>query len=308
MGERIDKLLASQTGYSREFVQEQILLGRVSVNGKKISKVGQRIHPNDRIETDFKEDKPLDLIPIAYPLQIIYEDHDLLAIDKPQGMIVHPASSNSGPTLIHYLLHHFNNNDEFRTTSPTRPGLVHRLDRGTSGVMVIAKHRKALDHLAAQFKARTTRKTYEAIVWGEMKEKGIYRSKMGRDLKERKRMSSRTDKGKEAVTEWQRLQSHPQFTWLRLFPKTGRTHQLRVHLTEDKHPIVADKLYEIRSVTRWKEAVPASLKAEIEKHPFPFLHAKELEIEHPTEHRPLHFKSPLPDHFDTLWKAIQQCK
>jgi 23S rRNA pseudouridine1911/1915/1917 synthase len=303
---RLDSFLSKATGKSRTFVQEQIKLGRVLINGKPPKKASDKLRVGDKVTADFEE-KPVfsELTPIAFPLDILFEDKDLLVLNKPQGLVVHPASGHKGETLIHYLLHHLKDSESFLETSSTRPGLVHRLDRGTTGVILIAKTREIQEALSAQFKSRKVEKIYEAIVWGKMKPMGTMKSNIGRDRNDRKKMSSRTAKGREAVTRWQALFSSLHFTHVELYPKTGRTHQLRVQLTEALHPIVGDDLYGVGSAKKRAQALSEDLQKQVSEITQTFLHAKSLAFSHPTTGENMVVTAPRPEPFDKFLSVMR---
>jgi 23S rRNA pseudouridine1911/1915/1917 synthase len=293
---RLDVFLVEQTGKSRAAIQETIKTGNVLVQGKT-SKASYTLKRGDKVECTFEEEPSLDLIPVPGNLSVLYEDETLIVINKPQGLVVHPSPTSKKTTLVHHLLHHLKNNPNFLETSTTRPGIVHRLDRGTSGVIVIAKSRKAHEELSRQFKAREVKKTYEAIVWGVMKNSGVFRSVIGRDKRDRKKMSSKTVKGRDASTAWEKISDNGIFTHVVLQPRTGRTHQLRVHLTEANHPIVGDDLYGVGSAKRRLGALTENWKDALKEVTQTFLHAKKLEFTHPNTQKPLSFEAERPINF-----------
>lgn len=303
---RADLLLSRKTSCSREFVQQQIKAGRVKRNGEVFDKPAQKLQPGDTITGHFVERPPQNLDPVSFPLEILYEDKNLLVINKPQDMVVHPAVGYSGPTLVHHLLHYFGNESEFRETSEARPGIVHRLDRGTSGVLLVAKNRTALEKLSAQFKNREVKKEYESIVWGKMGKQGKFESVIGRDSRDRKKMSTRTTAGREALTLWKATEHFAHFTHVALFPHTGRTHQLRVHLTEAGFPIVGDPLYRRRAVGKAEKELSAALKTLIEQLKHPFLHARKLSFTLPDKGTTVECVAKRPEIFDTFLRAAKE--
>jgi len=303
--ERLDVFLAKKTGESRSFIKNQILHGQVQVNSMPVTKVSERLKPGDVVSGAFQQEIQTKLEPIAYPLDILFEDEALVIINKPQGMVVHPAPGHRGETLVHYLLHHLEQNRDFLELEKTRPGIVHRLDRGTSGVLVVAKNRKALEKMALQFKARTLKKIYEAIVWGRTKPEGTIKSALGRHVSDRKKMSSRTRKSREALTIFKRLMEFPHFSHLEVHPWTGRTHQIRVHLSEAGHPIVGDELYATRSLENRKKQLSPMLPTALETITAPFLHARDLEFTHPLTGRLLRISALRPTHFQKFLDLIR---
>src|SRR6185436_1138642 len=212
--------------------------------------------------------------PEALPLPILYQDKDLIDVDKPAGMVVHPAAGHASGTLVNALLHHID--DLSGIGGEKRPGIVHRLDRGTSGLMVVAKHDTAHEELARQFRDREVEKEYDALVWGEVQAGRRIDSPIGRDPGNRKKMSARARRSREAVTRIVRAEHlHPSVTLARVAIHTGRTHQIRVHLSAIGHPIVGDPLY--GGVHR---RVAADVRA-VMRLERPFLHAARLGFTHP---------------------------
>jgi len=299
--ERLDLAISRATGRSRAFVQVQIAQGRVSVDGVAAAKPSQKVSSGARIDCTFEDAPPSKLTPVAADLNVLYEDADLLVIDKASHLTVHPAPGTHGPTLVHHLLHHLGKAIE--SLDPARPGIVHRLDRGTSGCIVVAKNRPAQEKLSAQFKDRVVKKVYEAIAWGALPERGIWESVVGRDRTNRKKMSRRTDQPRDALTGYERRQAFRHAVQVRLFPKTGRTHQLRVHLTENGNPIVGDELYGGRV---GKRALAEPLREILAKIDRPLLHAAELSIDHPVSCERMTFQAPLPADFrETLAAFVE---
>ncbi len=285
---RIDRFLANRDPtFSRSALQRMIGEGCIQINGRTV-RPSQKIKPGDRIRLEVPRPEPLDLTPEAIPFEILHEDQDLLVLDKPAGLVVHPAPGNWSGTLVNALLHHF----ATAGVTPShiggkeRPGLVHRLDKETSGVMVIAKTDQAHRALAAQFKLHTITRVYEALVWGVPKKgHGLIELAIGRDTKERKKFSPRTTKPKASATDYQIEQRYGKLAArVKLSPRTGRTHQLRVHLTSIEHPILGDKTYgggKVMSV----EGVPI---------PRVMLHARVLGFTHPTGGKFHEFDVPCP--------------
>lgn len=303
---RLDTYLAKKLQISRALIQEQIASGKISVNGKVITKASSTLHEGDTV-TGKTEEEPTDFLQaVEHPLDVIYEDEFLLAINKPQDMVVHPASAHKGETLVHYLLHHLKNSPSFTETSTVRPGIVHRLDKGTSGIILVAKNRKTLDSLSQLFQKREMEKHYEAVIWGVKKGQGTIRSAIGRDRRDRKKISSKTVKGRIAVTGWQERRSFAHFTHLELKPQTGRTHQLRVHLTEAGHPIVGDPTYGRGTSPKRRQDIAPVLLDFIEKLEHPFLHAKSLSFIHPETGKKIEFQAPRPPLFETFLKLLNE--
>jgi 23S rRNA pseudouridine1911/1915/1917 synthase len=232
--------------------------------------------------------EPVDPLPLpeALSLPILYQDEDLIVVDKPAGMVVHPAAGHASGTLVNALLHHVD--DLSGIGGEKRPGIVHRLDRGTSGLMVVAKHDTSHEELSRQFRDREVEKEYFALVWGEVQAGRRIDAPIGRDPSNRKKMSARARRSREAVTRIVRAEKLRVLTLLQVAIHTGRTHQIRVHLSAIGHPIVGDALY--GGVHR---RVPGDLRAvtHLER---PFLHAAKLVFKHPRDGRRMEFTSELP--------------
>ncbi len=296
---RLDVFLVNrERDMSRSALQRLIELGRIRINNA-IVKPSQKIKPGDKITMDVPKPEPLALKGEAIPLDVLYEDDALLILNKPAGIVVHPAPGNWTGTLVNALLHHFQTSGGTVSSigGKERPGLVHRLDKETSGVMVIAKTDQAHRHLAAQFKCHTITRVYEALIWGVPKKgRGLIELAIGRDSKERKKFSARTARPKESVTEYHvdhrygKLAAH-----VLLYPRTGRTHQLRVHLTSLGHPILGDQTYGGKKVC-------AVDSIEI---PRVMLHARTLGFQHPTTGETQEFTRPFPADMETVSKEIE---
>jgi len=289
---RLDRFLASSLALSRSQLQRLIKDGCVLVAGKA-AKANQAVKPGQEISIDVPE--LIDAAPAAedLPLPIIYQDKDLIVVDKPAGMVVHPAAGHEGGTLVNALLHHVD--DLSGIGGEKRPGIVHRLDKGTSGLMVVAKHDKAHEELSRQFAEREVEKEYLALTWGEVRAGRRIDAPIGRDPNNRKKMASdpvdsaRLRRTSAAVTRIVRAEHFGRvLTLVQVAIHTGRTHQIRVHLSAIGHPIVGDALY--GGVHR---RVPGDLRA-VTHLQRPFLHAARLAFTHPTENRRMEFESPLP--------------
>lgn len=286
--QRIDRFLAQLGRWgSRARVQKLIQEGYVRMNGQP-ARCGQVLRPGQRIEVLPHPGEQLDLRPEPIPLNILFEDPFLLVIDKPAGLVVHPAPSHGRGTLVHALLHHWQGHPE--GLDPLRPGIVHRLDKETSGVLVIAKTADILAALARQFQERTVQKEYWAAVWGRPRHaRGSVDAPIGRDPVHRKRMSIRRD-GRPAYTEWEVVRASERVSWLRVWPRTGRTHQIRVHLSSIGHPLVGDPLY---SRPRRAADVPVPNRLA--------LHARRIAFVHPASGQSLEFEAPLAPDLEALW-------
>jgi 23S rRNA pseudouridine1911/1915/1917 synthase len=293
-GQRIDQFLAdSIDSLSRTEVQRLIKSGEVQVGGASI-KSSYRLEEGDVITIHLPIPVEKSVQAEAIPLEIIYEDADLVAINKPAGMVVHPAHGNETGTLVNAALSHWP--EMRRVTGEERAGIVHRLDKDTSGVIVLAKTNEALKSLQAQFKARTTSKRYVALVEGiPASSTGIIEASIGRDPRQRKRMAV-IKKGRPSVTRYTVIETFQNHALLDVDLLTGRTHQIRVHLTWLGHPVAGDRVYGHR-----KPSIP--LKDRV------FLHAAQLQVDSPSTGQRLTFDAPLPDELshilDELRKKVQ---
>jgi 23S rRNA pseudouridine1911/1915/1917 synthase len=281
--DRIDLYLIQRgITLSRSRIQKLIDEGRIQVNGRRI-RSSYRVRPADRIEIDIPPPVPLEVAPEEIPLEILYEDDVLLVVNKPAGMVVHPGPGNPNRTLVNALLHHCRNLPGIGGRE--RPGIVHRLDKETSGVLVVAKTDQAHHSLSRQFKEHAITRRYLALVYGNLpREQGTVELAIGRDLWERKKISARTTRPKAALTHYKVLERFGVATFLAAYPKTGRTHQIRVHFAHLKHPIVGDKVYAGRK--EGLEGMP------IHRH---MLHAETLGFLHPITHQPVQFTAQAPD-------------
>lgn len=295
---RLDVFLVHrERDMSRSALQRLIDLGRIRVNDQVV-RPSQKIKPGDRITMDVPKPEPLELLGEAIPLEMLFEDDDLLVLNKPPGIVVHPAPGNWTGTLVNALLHHFQTSGGTVSAigGKERPGLVHRLDKDTSGVMVIAKTDQAHRHLCAQFKHHTIIRVYEALVWGIPKQgHGRIELAIGRDSKERKKFSSRTARPKEAVTEYTVNQRFGKIAGhVFLYPRTGRTHQLRVHLASIGHPILGDQTYGGRKVCSIDGLeVPRVM-----------LHARTLGFYHPSTGELQQFERACPSDMDRVMREL----
>lgn len=288
---RLDQFLTTQLPQcSRSRIQQWIRAGAVSVGGTVTTRPSTLIAPGSEVEltatpAPATSEKPR---PEPIPLAILYEDADLVAIDKPAGLVVHAGAGQHSSTLVNALLHRYGSYPGDR--DDTRPGIVHRLDRMTSGVMVVARHPEAQFALARQFQERTAVKIYQALAQGSLDARGEVNLAVGRDRLRRTRMSVRRSAqggAREARTSWRRLEllAGGQASHLEVQIHTGRTHQIRVHLAATRHPVLGDTLY------------GAAAKFAGETLPRPMLHAARLELSHPRSGERLTFEAPLPEDF-----------
>lgn len=285
--QRLDRFLTSVLEtHSRSQIQKLIADGRVAVEHRK-ARPNLAVRAGDRIHVEIPPPARPAITGEALPLEVLYQDGDIAVLNKPAGMVVHPSAGHASGTLVHALLHHIP--DLSGVGGEMRPGIVHRLDRGTSGVMVIAKHDAAHQELARQFHDREVEKQYIALVWGVVQAGRRIDAAIGRDPVHRQKMSARARRAREAVTRITRVRHLPGLTLCQVAIHTGRTHQIRVHLSAIGHPIVGDALY--GGVHR---RVPGDIRA-VQRLERPFLHAARLSVKHPRDGRPMTFTAPLPD-------------
>jgi 23S rRNA pseudouridine1911/1915/1917 synthase len=317
-GMRLDLFLARCSppamegeGVSRSAIQKLIADGQITLNGNP-AKASARLKANDLVALKALPPKKPTLAAEPIELDVLYEDDDCIVINKPPGIAVHPAAGRTAGTLVNAILYHCPDLREIG--GECRPGIVHRLDKDTSGVMIVAKSMSALQQLARQFKERRVKKEYLALVLGKLKdERGIIDQPIGRHRSDRKRMSSlhALARKREAVTEWSvekcfRHENEAQaFDWvslLRLTPRTGRTHQIRVHLAELGHPVIGDKVYgRKRPHPRLKSAHVSSLDSFSRQ----ALHAERLSLFHPRTGAPMEFYAPLAKDIERLLKTLE---
>ena len=282
--ERIDKYLAEELGISRSTVKKMIDEGFVLVNGKEV-KASLILSEADELfvkdgfikETSFEAED--------IPINIVYEDDDLLVINKKSGMVVHPGNGNTSGTLVNALMHYTKN---LSNKEAFRPGIVHRIDKDTSGLMLVAKNDKAHDILAEGFKNKTIKREYIALVCGVIGEdSGVIDAPIGRDAKDRKKMCVTSENSKNAVTHFKVLKRYEDYTLLRLILDTGRTHQIRVHMKYIGHPVYNDPVYG-KAYNDFGQ----------------FLHSASIDFEQPTTHEHLHFECDVPKEFQDFLDTL----
>lgn len=301
-GQRLDQVLCRHLGadFSRAQVQRLIEEGRVRGQGRPL-KAALKLQGGEELTLELPEPEPLDLVPQAMDLWVLYEDQHLIVVNKPPGLVVHPAPGHSVGTLVHGLLHHCG--DLAGVGGKLRPGIVHRLDQDTSGALVAAKHDQVHRGLVAAFAAGRVQKDYLALVWGQLPARGEARSGIGRHPVDRKRMSSQGRNLKPAKSAWRVVRRFPAsgVSLLRVRIATGRTHQIRVHLSEAGFPVLGDGLYGGRRGRRsLPEAAGAALKAAGRQ----MLHAVSLAFDHPVNGQCLEITAPLPPDFRALLAAL----
>jgi 23S rRNA pseudouridine1911/1915/1917 synthase len=287
---RLDVFLSQKDSLlSRSQIKRLIASGKVQVGGKKV-KAGMRLKEKDVVMLELPELQKLETPAQAIPLTILYEDRHLIVVDKPAGMVVHPGAGNYSGTLVNALLHHCP--DLLGIGGVLRPGIVHRLDKDTSGVLVVAKDDLSHRDLSAQFKAHTPQRRYLGIVFGQIPDEGQIEAVIGRHPKHRQKMSVRPRKGREARTHWKVMERFRQFCLAEFRLQTGRTHQIRVHLSSLGHPLLGDPLYGGRK--KLASVEPLVLRQGLEKIRRQALHAASLGFVHPATGENLLFSSPVP--------------
>lgn len=286
-GQRIDSFIAGRLeGYTRSRTAKLITEGLVLLDGKK-AKAGNKVKSGDRVIVRIPEAKPTTLEPEDIPLKIVYEDECVIVVDKPAGMVAHPSAGHPTGTLVHALLHHG------RTLSSLggleRPGIVHRLDKDTSGLLIVARDEQSHLSLCQQLKERTLKRSYYAVIHGAFKEdSGIIETQIGRHRTDRKKMWINPKHGRTAITEFEVVSRYPGFALCRLSLQTGRTHQIRVHLAYKGHPVVGDSIYGGKKKQRFKGVDRLLIGRQA-------LHAYKLGFLHPRDGKYLELESPLPE-------------
>jgi 23S rRNA pseudouridine1911/1915/1917 synthase len=304
--ERLDLFLTHHVeNATRTKVQAAIRAGYVLVDGL-VARSSHPVAPGEVIHITLPRTPPPDVLPEPIPLEIVYEDDHLLVVNKPAGMVTHPAYGNYTGTLVNALLHHCASLSAMNDV--TRPGIVHRLDKDTSGLMVVAKTDQAHAHLARQFARRTIRREYQAIVWGTFAAAtGIIEANLGRSKSDRKKMAV-VQEGKRAVTEYAVLERFPYLSLVRLRLQTGRTHQIRVHLAHVQHPVFGDPTYNGRRIlygpgsARQKAEVQALLEILTRQ----ALHARTIGFRHPATGADVLFESSLPEDMTRVLGMIRK--
>lgn len=283
-GVRIDKYLTEKLdGFTRSAVSRLIEEGNVIVSGKAVSK-NYKLKAADSIDVFVPDAVPLEASAENIPLDIVYEDSDLLVVNKPKGMVVHPAAGNYTGTLVNALLYHCKGSLS-GINGVIRPGIVHRIDKDTSGLLIVAKNDMAHLDLAQQIKEHSFHRAYEAVVYGNIKEdNGTIHQPVGRSPKDRKKMAVTDKNAKDAVTHYEVIQRYGDFTHIRCVLETGRTHQIRVHMAYIGHPLAGDNVYGPKKVI-------TELRGQC-------LHAGEIGFVHPRTKEYLEFKAPLPEYFE----------
>lgn len=290
-GDRIDKFLAEQyEDLSRSFLQKLLKSGEVMVGGCPV-KASYKVAEGDQISFEVPEAVEPEIIPEEIPLDILYEDHDVILVNKPKGMVVHPAAGHYTGTLVNALMFHCRE-DLSGINGVLRPGIVHRIDMDTTGVIIACKNDLAHNSIAAQLKEHSITRRYQAIVHGVLKdEEGVIDAPIGRSPKDRKKMAINYNNGKSAVTHYRVLERFREFTHIECRLETGRTHQIRVHMASIGHPLLGDAVY-------GPAKCPYKLQGQT-------LHAGILGFVHPRTGEYMEFSAPLPEYFEELLKKFR---
>jgi 23S rRNA pseudouridine1911/1915/1917 synthase len=302
VGQRLDNLVSSyRSDCSRSFAATLIQDGHITIQNNR-KKPGYRVKPGQKIHVRIPVYEPPSVQPQAMPLNILFEDRHLIVIDKPAGLVVHPAPGNETGTLVNGLLYHCP--ELGGINAELRPGIVHRLDKDTSGTMVVAKSRSVLENLSQQFKSREVQKTYLALVHGVLgPESGNISLPIGRHPVDRKKMSTISARGRDAETLWRVKIRYAGATLLELALKTGRTHQIRVHCTSMRHPIIGDDVY---TYGKWGKKIrnATPLETLLRSAGRQMLHAWHLSFTHPVEQRAVSFTAPIPKDMQRLMDGL----
>lgn len=286
--ERIDKYIAKTTDLSRTLISKMINNGFILVNNKK-TKNNYKVKLNDIITIDENYKESTAVLPEKMDLNIVYEDNDILIINKPSGMVVHPGNGNYSGTLVNGLMYYTNNLSS--VNGEIRPGIVHRIDKDTSGLIIVAKNNKAHEILSNYFQNKTITRTYIALVKGELKtNSATIDAPIGRSEKDRKKMAVTSKNSKNAVTHLTVLKRYKGYTLVKLKLDTGRTHQIRVHMQYIGHPVYNDPVYTNDKCSEFGQ----------------FLHSYSMEFIHPITKEKMYFECPLPDYFEDFLKCLEE--
>ena len=287
---RIDSFLVSNlTDISRSRIQSLIQENQITVNDKNINK-NYKLKLNDNIIVQIQQPKEIEILPQNIPLDIVYEDNDVILINKPQNMVVHPANGHYTNTLVNGLMYHCKDNLS-GINGVMRPGIVHRIDKDTSGILIVAKNDKAHNSLSNQLKDHSMTRVYYAVVCGNLKnDTGTIDAPIGRHPIDRKKMAVTTKNSKNAVTHYEVINRFKKYNLIKLKLETGRTHQIRVHMSYIGHPLLGDVVY-------GSQKQPFNLTGQT-------LHAKILGFLHPTTNKYMEFETPLPQYFENILKKL----
>lgn len=287
--ERLDKYLANNTEHSRSTIIKMLDNGFIKVNGK-IEKASYKVRVNDCIDIEDGFVEETDIVPVKMDINIVYEDDDLIVVDKPSGLVVHPGSGNYDNTLVNGLMHHTNSLSDIN--GEERPGIVHRIDKDTSGLLVIAKNNKSHAILSEYFKKHDNiKREYIALICGNFPhDSATIDAPIGRDPKDRKKMTVTATNSKEAITHLKVLKKYKDYTLVSLILETGRTHQIRVHMNYIGYPVYNDPVYNTKKCTEFGQ----------------FLHSHKMDFIHPITNKEMHFESPLPEEFQNFIDSLDK--
>ncbi len=306
-GERLDLFLSvAIPELSRSRIQKAIRGGDVTINDQKVTRQSKNVHQGDSIRLSFSPPRPLEAVPEDIPLDILYQDENLLVVNKPPGMVVHPAPGHPSGTMVNALLYHCDNLSGIGGV--LRPGIVHRLDKDSSGLLVVAKDDRSHISLSRQMAERKVKRIYKTVVWGEMKEReGVIDRPIGRSPRNRKKMAVVEKGGRDAITHYRVLDTNSPFQYIELKLGTGRTHQIRVHLACCSRPVLGDPVYGGRRIRR-----SALDKSEIEKAERALslidrqaLHAEQLSFAHPRNGSRVEFRAAPPEDFRAVLELLE---
>ena len=287
--ERLDKYLANNTEHSRSTIIKMLDNGFIKVNGK-LEKASYKVRVNDCIDIEDGFIEETDIVPVKMDINIVYEDDDLIIVDKPSGLVVHPGSGNYDNTLVNGLMHYTNSLSDIN--GEERPGIVHRIDKDTSGLLVIAKNNKSHAILSEYFKKHDNiKREYIALICGNFPhDSATIDAPIGRDPKDRKKMTVTATNSKEAITHLKVLKKYKDYTLVSLVLETGRTHQIRVHMNYIGYPIYNDPVYNTKKATEFGQ----------------FLHSHKMDFIHPITNKEMHFESPLPEEFQSFIDSLDK--
>jgi len=309
-GYRVDKFLQTQLKeFSRTRIQNLISDGQVTLNNIVIINSSKKIKEEDQVKVNFPPSKEIPIKPNKIPLDVLYDDDDIIVINKSPGVVVHPGAGNYEETIVNGLLYRYKNNLS-SIGGKLRPGIVHRIDKDTSGIIVVAKNDNAHVNLSQQFSDHTIHRIYEALVWGSLKpQNGKIREKISRSVKNRQLMAVRKEKGKIAITNYKTLKilqnlNLPKISLIECQLETGRTHQIRVHMNFKGNPILGDKSYG-KSKKKFKK-IDSDIEKKINNFNRQALHAKSLGFVHPRTKKEIFFEARRPKDFDTLIKSLKK--
>lgn len=290
-GERIDKFLSREMpDFSRSYIQKLIKEGQVR-SGEEPVRSSYKVREGEEIQVFLPEAREPEILPEPVPLDILYEDADILVVNKPKGMVVHPAAGHYSGTLVNALMYHCRDSLS-GINGVLRPGIVHRIDMDTTGSLLVCKNDRAHRILAEQLKEHSIKRVYHAIVHGVIREEeGTVDIPIGRHPVDRKKMSTRTKNGRRAVTHYRVLERFRNYTYIACRLETGRTHQIRVHMAHIGHPLLGDRVY-------GPQKCPFSLEGQT-------LHAKTLGIVHPSTGEYMEFDAPIPEYFEKLLTKLR---